>query len=517
MKKKLPAMLIAASMLMSMTSCELGGKKAEDCEDDILDLAGEVMDSYFGLKAKKLTKCVDEDDAEDIEEALDELDIDPDFETEESKCILKAIFDTYEYEIDEDSVEIDTRKGEASVDVVCTHVDADAVAEDPENTGYYADFIDALADSKDTTEVKLTLEFEQNDDDEWILTNCDDLLDLASEAEYEIEFGAFVSADNIESWYWDGADEEGGNVYTNTSRICLVATPKEEYVDLRWDYVADIYYEGELIHTINSVSIGTDLKAECAIDGPMEPGEYRITFTANGVTFLDETCEVVAENMPTAQPTPTDAPDGDNPDGELPDETCDVDSSLDELVGYIDENGMYKNEFLGIQFDASKMTIVDKDELIEMTDSMIEDGDYDVKTLLERSGGITIFSGFNQDGLSVEINMTNSAGVNVSEEDYSSEEKAIARGEESRYAMELLYGNTFTINSVSASEISFLGQKYWCSVLNMTYNNNNIDINSNQFMCCVGDYTVSFTVTTLDASNNTDVNELFFSRIEPIA
>ncbi|MBO4242322.1 MAG: hypothetical protein J5883_03490, partial [Clostridiales bacterium] len=181
--RKACALTVSASIILSLASCSLLDK----AKDQVIDQAGEVADAAIAMKADDIGELcgLKDSDVEDLE-ALFGLNC-------SSDAVVDAIVDTISYEVDEDSFEGSTKDGEASIDVVFTMVDYEAVAEDEENTADEDTFVAALGDSDETKEVTVTMEFELDDED-WICSNFDgkEFAKLYEFLDFEISFGGNV-------------------------------------------------------------------------------------------------------------------------------------------------------------------------------------------------------------------------------------------------------------------------------------------------------------------------------------
>ena len=113
--KKTVSMILASSMLMSLCACQ------DKSMDEVLDLAEDVAKYTCDLDYKKLSKLTEDGD-EDLEEIFEGIGDDG---------FREVIASTLEYEIDEDSLEKDGKKG-YTVDVTFTYVDYEEVLEDDE-------------------------------------------------------------------------------------------------------------------------------------------------------------------------------------------------------------------------------------------------------------------------------------------------------------------------------------------------------------------------------------------------
>ena len=177
MMKKVMALTLSCAMVLSVASCSnLTDKKSKKDKDDSAEDVIKVADNFAkGLKnrdADKMLKVCSEDFEDDAEELEDEFDFDAHYDADKA-TVIKAIAGTVDYEIDEDSAEVDD--DEATVDVTFTYADFDSIAID----GFWSsvdDVVAALDDAK-TKEVTVTLELEMNDDEDWVVVNPMDAVD----------------------------------------------------------------------------------------------------------------------------------------------------------------------------------------------------------------------------------------------------------------------------------------------------------------------------------------------------
>ncbi len=299
--KKIAASAIAATMIMSMTGCSmLGGGKAKQ---EVIDAADSFASNICSLKASKVASAMADLDDDKVEE------IEFSFEAISNDEILSAIAGTLAYEIDEDSVEVDAKKGEASVDVVFTYVDADAVYEDViDDNGSEEDFIDALGDSDEVVEVEVTFEFTL-DDDEWLVDDAKlkTLQSIFAFCDAEYSFTPSLSADLVSDssrWYYTDSD----NYYEATSSIEYDIIPVDEAQEIEWNFYYEIYYNNSLVYTSDEcVDQGYWIEAYFGIsydgaetddNGNLAPGNYRcVMYTLDGDVLADATCEVAAATV----------------------------------------------------------------------------------------------------------------------------------------------------------------------------------------------------------------------------
>ena len=161
------AMTIAGMLALSCSACNLlpSAAKPEDIVDAADAFASAMVKCDAGKIAKLTTEDKDSDTIAELEAHLGGL-----LYTAEQDTVAEAVADTITYEVDEDSVEID--KEEAEAEVVFTMVDYDKALSGLE---FFSvdEAVQAVKDCNDTIEVKLTLEFEK-DEDEWLVSNFSD-------------------------------------------------------------------------------------------------------------------------------------------------------------------------------------------------------------------------------------------------------------------------------------------------------------------------------------------------------
>ena len=170
--KKTTCALMAGAVLMSMTGCNLPEKtgKKDDLEKRFLETTEDYCDAVKETDADKLID-LSADDLEDKKEDLENiLDFDGDAYSEDMGALLSAIADTIEYEIDEDSIEVDEKEGK--IDVTFTVFDHENNEFD-DDVDTLEEALDAVADG-DTCEIKLTLKLEDTDDG-WKVKDTEDI------------------------------------------------------------------------------------------------------------------------------------------------------------------------------------------------------------------------------------------------------------------------------------------------------------------------------------------------------
>nr|MCR5616027.1 hypothetical protein [Saccharofermentans sp.] len=291
--RKLMSVVLAGVMLLSAASCSLldQGKKTKEADpDDIIELAEDFAKSVTTADADKILKNfedISDTQADQFREYLSLEDQD-----EDSIYLKEYIAGTMEYEVDEDSVDID--EDEASCDIYITMVNYwDATGELEADVD---EMYDVLSSYNGTLEYTVALTF-ICEDGEWMLADdCfDDLDKVFSYVDYEFELDnspeALPSVEEI-SWY----NSNGG--YVNTSYIELDVYFAE-------DIYANLYYvvskDGEEIFTSDMYLVeGTIFMAWYAdylvtddYGDYIEPGEYTFqVYTEDGQWLAEATASV---------------------------------------------------------------------------------------------------------------------------------------------------------------------------------------------------------------------------------
>lgn len=318
--KKTTALVISASMLLSLTAC---GDKAKD---QVIEAAGSVAEALTSKKAKNYKGLLNED-AKKYDDHVETMDFFFEYLSEDidDAQIYSAIIDTIEYEVDEESAEGSTKSAEGSVDVVFTYADAKKIAKNEDNTTDLDTFISAIKKAKDTTESTVTMEFELVDD-EWLLTNFSDIEKFLEGLEVDVEFTKEVSyEDMISETSWWYVDDETTNTYNDKSFIELDVYVADEYYGTEWSYYFTVSYNGEVIYTSDTeFSYGSAYcyysieSANCPTDENgwyMLPGTYEITLydgNTNEVIFSDSCIMTKTETVVETTTAATTAASFDN-------------------------------------------------------------------------------------------------------------------------------------------------------------------------------------------------------------
>lgn len=306
--QKAIAVSLSLAMVLSLAACDLGGgkkdkdKKKNGDDDAVITVADDFSSALTSRKASKLIKLCDEDAAEDLEDTLEEdLDFGSRFGGDKGD-ICEAIADSMSYEVDEDSVEIDDE--EATVDVVFEMVDYNSLLD--EDFASADDFIDEVNSSKETIEVKLTLELELVDD-EWVVTNAADIIEDAFPfIDEDFEFDGevdLVGAFDYSIW---------NPIKVNEDCIYFSVYFTEEGYENEQGYY-EVYFNDELVYTSDdyyfywALQYGIQDGAETNDEGYMLPGTYTIVvYTLDGDIITSDSIELETESTkPTTPAVPS--------------------------------------------------------------------------------------------------------------------------------------------------------------------------------------------------------------------
>ncbi len=209
--KKTTCAVMAGAILVSMTGCSqiedmIGKTDKDDPSKEVMETAEDFCDAVADGDIDKILKLSSED-MEDKEDQIKEA-MDIDSYSDDMGGILKAITDTIEYEIDEDSLNVDDDKAE--IDVTFTVFDyLDNEFDDDVDTLDEAE--DAIADG-DTKEIAITLEFELTDDG-WVISDTEDILDAVYEFYMMGALSPDFSFDDAAYDYDDLDDQDDDNDY----------------------------------------------------------------------------------------------------------------------------------------------------------------------------------------------------------------------------------------------------------------------------------------------------------------
>jgi hypothetical protein len=320
--RKVAAATLVGTMALSFASCALFGANKKE----IVEAADEFASTLLKQDADKIIKLTNEKKDSDNAEAL-AIIFDDSMYSDEQNAFNKAVADTISYEVDEDSVEVD--KEEASVDVTFTMVDYEKALKDD-----YSDIdevVDLIKDCEDTKDVKVTFEFEK-DDDEWLLSNLDDkgfgkLFDYMT---YELDLKPDLLS------IIDYTDSYAGSYYLD-----LYVYFTEDISEYDGELTFDVYYEGSLIASdvaayVYSYYACCDYYADDWSD--LDSGNYTVVLKCGDTEIAS--ADLTVDNY---EPQPT---SGSAFDGDLAEEVSDYLWYYDT-----DEDGVYESGTWYIELD----------------------------------------------------------------------------------------------------------------------------------------------------------------------
>ena len=321
--RKVAAATLVGTMALSFASCALFGANKKE----IVEAADEFASTLLKQDAGKIIKLTNEKKDSDNAEAL-EMIFDESMYSDEQNEFNKAVADTISYEIDEDSVEVD--KEEASVDVTFTMVDYEKALKDD-----YSDIdevVDLIKDCEDTKDVKVTFEFEK-DDDEWLLSNLDDkgfgkLFDYMT---YELDLKPDLLS------IVDYTDSYAGSYYLD-----LYVYFTEDVSEYDGELTFDVYYEGSLIASDVAAYVYS-YYACCEYYNDdwsdLESGNYTVVLKYGDLEIAS--ADLTVDNYVETQPTSSSAFDGD------------LSAEVSDYLWYYDtdEDGVYESGTSYIELD----------------------------------------------------------------------------------------------------------------------------------------------------------------------
>ncbi len=304
--KKTTCSVLAISVLSAMTGCSFLDKSKQEVQKVAEDFCDAIVDRDIDTVLEMAEDELDEEDFEELKEFLnsDENGVYSDEITE----LVTALFDTMEYEIDEDSIKADGKKGKGSVEVTFSFVDLEELFEcECEDLD---DLIDAISDV-DTVDVDMKLEFVK-DDDEWLVEDVEDILEetyseftmyslvfALVDPYYESNYGFEGYSGNGDLDFfgmgYDGVydvedDCEIGYASSDSVWISvyLMYDMSEGDVDLS-GYYSEVVKDGDIV----AYEFDSLRAAVYSEDGVIEPGTYEFTFYDPDGVVINEALIIV--------------------------------------------------------------------------------------------------------------------------------------------------------------------------------------------------------------------------------
>lgn len=318
---KTASIVLASAMIMSMTGCsqeksdrEKNERKtteeettAEDSSEDVLEVTEDFCKAIADVDIRALSNLATDEESDLLASAEEMFDFSAGgMYSSEKAAYLEAVSGTIEYEIDEDSLDIDEDKGTAEIDISVSKYDLESNA--LSNCQTIDEVVEAVENGPTATS-DLTLELEDTDDG-WKVIGVEEVLDevyfyimIASfmpDATWDPSSGSFTTADaGTNEWgetatsefefvgasYISCRDEDfdsatayaDADQYMFAVNMCYSTDSADTYADLT-GYYGTVELNGELILTISDESQFT-IYAD-PTTGMIATGEYTLNYYA---------------------------------------------------------------------------------------------------------------------------------------------------------------------------------------------------------------------------------------------
>lgn len=276
--KKYISMMILWCMLFDLAAC---AKKIDEDEfnDSVLDVAEEVCEAVLRLDPD----TVNELSSKENRNLSSVMPLDENFVSEEPMDIyefgsVQAVASTLDYEIDDD-IDSDPEAGTASVDVTFTYKDY----EDIQDQTDYIDaneFKNALEDVSDEKKVKITLEFERDEDEDIKLTNSKDLNKLFEYDDLNVTFLENLF-DLMDDGFFSGPFyDEATDSLINPTSIDISMIVGERGQRINWQYKYKVCKDWEQLYLSDWITVSYPEQIDITYASPdgsvFEPGYYQV-------------------------------------------------------------------------------------------------------------------------------------------------------------------------------------------------------------------------------------------------
>lgn len=354
MKKltRIISVFVATSMLLSLAACsdtKTKKKSKEDDEEESTEFSEKEAKSVAEDYVKALL-AFDSKKAQDLSTKLsdDTVEYISNFQPyDEAKDVYDAWYKTFEYEIDDDDIEIDDE--EATVPVTVKYIKIDSLSVDDSTTDTW---LAAIEDAKPDSELELKIEVEYDEDEEKALvSNADDVaMDFMDVADVYIIVSDYQYYDDALSGSWSKDEYESTDSLEYTVEFSKNDKLDGEDISV---YLVDPSYDDVYETTIKYVSGGSETIKITAKDinaDEFPEGYYTIEFDNESFYFADSVwVNAGSTNTGNGGGTNTGLSDGDIIP---PDDEC--------LGEYDDTTKVYRNEYFGIEYTLpDDMTYVD--------------------------------------------------------------------------------------------------------------------------------------------------------------
>ena len=271
--KAVVSAVLATSMMFGMTSCSLFDKAGKQCKE----VGDEFMKALIERDAEDMAElCSDEDEAVAI--------FTPYCGDMEA---VEAVLSRATFEAGKPACKTKDKKGEIEYTITLPDYES-CLDEDPEDVDELEDLLD---DTKDTIEIKVTLEFKLKKDD-WLIDNAEDIAEDVFEEILDTDWG-FESplVGMIDHYYFYGSDEGFyDSPYCLDLDIYFTQSVNE-------DVSFDVVYNGNVVYSERTYA-GNYAFCYCYSDelegmSDFEDGEYTYNvYDSNGALICSATCSV---------------------------------------------------------------------------------------------------------------------------------------------------------------------------------------------------------------------------------
>lgn len=271
--KAVVSAVLATSMMFGMTSCSLFDKAGKQCKE----VGDEFMKALIEREAEDMAElCADDDEALALFERY----------CGEQEA-LEAVISRATFEAGKPACKTKDKKGEIEYTITLPDYES-CLDEDPEDIDEFEDLLD---DTKDTVEIKVTLEFKLKKDD-WLIDNAEDIAEDVFEEILDTDWG-FESPilSMIDRYYFYDSDD---GFYDEPYCLDLDIYFTE---DVNEDVTFDVVYNGNVIYSSETWA-GTYAFCYCYyydLNGmsDFEDGEYTYNvYDSNGALIVTATCTV---------------------------------------------------------------------------------------------------------------------------------------------------------------------------------------------------------------------------------
>ena len=272
-KRSVISLLILGCMAFELCAC---AKKIDEDEfnDSVIDLTEEICDALLGLDCD----AIDDVSTHPNRKLRELMPLDNPDSDDRSRDLAsrQAVATTIDYEIDEDSIDSDPQEGTASIDIEFTYKDYSDV-QDAIDYVSAREFENALDDVDDTKKLKITLEFE-TEDEELKLTNGSELNKVYDFDDLAVTYIECIF-DLVDDTYLLGAAyNEADDSYYNTNTLEMMILINERGQNLTWTYKYKVCRDWEQVYLSDWITVESpsEIHVIYESDTVLEPGLYQL-------------------------------------------------------------------------------------------------------------------------------------------------------------------------------------------------------------------------------------------------